>query len=242
MNRYFEPNNKFNFKQQTNSSKKKLNQIPLNTSNYLSLTNKLNQTKIKQQVNMSCLRVIFFGIFTILQLAAIGLGIAAIALPQWIDPKTPGELYEDDLTLLIENAGLWQVCLGSTQTTSAISTLTNSTEIQSKTEQSFQQIYSKNCKSGKTVEKFYRNIHYFGNDMYTEFMATKALIIFFALFALIKFISIVIIKCHRESPGCGAVCYVSGVSLVEGGAAMGALFAYGTLREGLDTGSQDRDH
>eukprot|EP01023_Acetabularia_acetabulum_P047258 TRINITY_DN4971_c0_g1_i14.p1 TRINITY_DN4971_c0_g1~~TRINITY_DN4971_c0_g1_i14.p1 ORF type:complete len:234 (-),score=42.33 TRINITY_DN4971_c0_g1_i14:209-910(-) len=182
---------------------------------------------------MDCLQVSLMIVFTVLQLAAIALGIAAGSLPKWLDPH-PTLAIIDDSFVFLQNAGLWQVCFENEFNITAISK--DEESLADTAKESFNQISSDDCKRGSTVENFYKSEFNFGDSQYIKILITRALVILFVLFALIKLITVLSTKCRKEEnkPGMWGQCCVGIICFIEGAAATGALISFGLILQAAE--------
>eukprot|EP01026_Neomeris_dumetosa_P072110 TRINITY_DN7327_c0_g1_i1.p2 TRINITY_DN7327_c0_g1~~TRINITY_DN7327_c0_g1_i1.p2 ORF type:complete len:231 (-),score=28.23 TRINITY_DN7327_c0_g1_i1:80-727(-) len=177
--------------------------------------------------HLSRLRTILLSIFAMVQLVALALALAAIALPEWIDldPMTKRYVEIDGEQVEVNNAGLWQICIFEIEEGNTA-------------DSSKEQITNDNCKSGSIVDDFYKSRDNFGENMYPEFLWTRAAVVLFVVFGFMKLFTILISKCREESR---MRVYISAIvaAVLETGASVGALIAYGLiLQQAVDyTGS-----
>eukprot|EP01024_Parvocaulis_polyphysoides_P025291 TRINITY_DN230_c1_g2_i1.p2 TRINITY_DN230_c1_g2~~TRINITY_DN230_c1_g2_i1.p2 ORF type:complete len:225 (-),score=24.31 TRINITY_DN230_c1_g2_i1:1381-2055(-) len=175
-----------------------------------------------QEERLSIRSIILLTIFSMLELAAIGLAIAATTIPEWIHTTTPVEVTVTQQRISVQTAGLWQICDGGNATRSTINGET------------FIQITSEECTTGRLVEDFYRSKNqFFENDMFAELILTRIFVTVFILFAVFKFITVLVAKCCEEPyehvPAQCITCCTFLVNFIEGISAPGGLIVYGII-------------
>eukprot|EP01023_Acetabularia_acetabulum_P028598 TRINITY_DN26_c0_g1_i1.p1 TRINITY_DN26_c0_g1~~TRINITY_DN26_c0_g1_i1.p1 ORF type:complete len:227 (-),score=42.13 TRINITY_DN26_c0_g1_i1:1409-2089(-) len=176
-----------------------------------------------QEESMSAKQLILLTVFTMLELGALALAIAACAIPEWIHTVAPiqvtiitGEIET------VQTAGLWQICDGGNSSNTVIGGET------------FTQITSDSCQTGRVVEDFYRsNGQFFETDMFAELVLVRILVMLFIFFAVLKLTTVLVTKCREEPfehvpPACITCCSIF-VYIVEALTAPAALIVYGII-------------
>eukprot|EP01024_Parvocaulis_polyphysoides_P022185 TRINITY_DN20605_c1_g1_i1.p3 TRINITY_DN20605_c1_g1~~TRINITY_DN20605_c1_g1_i1.p3 ORF type:complete len:261 (-),score=28.94 TRINITY_DN20605_c1_g1_i1:119-874(-) len=192
-------------------------------------------------------RILCVFIFVVIQIVAIALGIAALIVPVWIDPKggrfvrlieeetwlnqnqSDEICFETELCEQVSDVGLWQICLEPFSIVNTSSRITfgdfdDAKDIGKK----FEEIGEDDCKSGEIVEDFYADRNNFKEDSKGKLIGTRALVVLFVIFSVTKLLFMIYFKC-REIPGKISVAGLLLFVILETGCGVGALILYGMI-------------
>eukprot|EP01025_Chloroclados_australasicus_P037330 TRINITY_DN3808_c0_g1_i1.p1 TRINITY_DN3808_c0_g1~~TRINITY_DN3808_c0_g1_i1.p1 ORF type:complete len:278 (-),score=32.98 TRINITY_DN3808_c0_g1_i1:258-968(-) len=188
--------------------------------------------------SLGCIRITLLVIYSLLQLAAIAIGCAAIAIPDWLKVSNSLVYVQDgDDVRFINKAGLWQICQDEPLSGLFSSPEDSSGDSKTNVEDTFTQIGSDDCMTGKLVENFYKKNkavvllfekQLFEEDAYTEFIATRAMVLLFVIFGFLKLVSLLMAKCQN---GWCTFIFAMLAAFVELGSSIGGLLAYALIQQ-----------